>query len=114
MILEDDAAVAPNFFAQQSLGTLSQLAKENYWSLLKTGECETFSDDERPVANPSSHCAQPGDAELNQNYFQTYTELTSVTHNGREGGIPDAWDMRKQRSYCSHAYIIDGKISDVL
>lgn len=115
LILEEDAAFGPAAFALSTERMLRGLAKQpnDSWHMLKLGECETFSDDERAIVAPQGKCALPtSDASHNVHYqaitkFSTYSSVAN--HMDERGmGYTESYDPRTKRSYCSHSYMIHG------
>jgi len=117
MVLEDDATPAPAMFHQKTIDIMTKLSARTDWSMIKLGECETFTDDERVVVYPQEQCAAaPTDAK----HSIPYQFLTSVL----PGKLPlvagdlqvvddlDREDIRTHRSYCSHAYMLNGRVAN--
>lgn len=111
LILEEDAVFAPAAFAPETEAQLKALAGRDDWKLLKLGECETFTDDERVTVSPGDKCqAQHDDPSLNMRY-----QFTTALREAEEAPtLAKDVDIRGLRSYCSHAYLVSGALSDHL
>lgn len=115
MIFEEDATFAPAAFALSTETALRGLGREatEAWHLLKLGECETFTDDERALVAPADKCTTSPDDTSHTVKYQQVT--TFAAHRGTDVlmlPLKSRWqalgfsDLRAQSSYCGHAYVI--------
>lgn len=111
MVLEEDASFGPAAFAPSTEAMLRALHRQkDEWAVLKIGECETFTDDERGYATPTDRCAtEPSDP----SNIYPYQQITGMSFDPalEHIGGPDRSDPRIKRSYCSHSYIIAGSMA---
>lgn len=111
LILEEDASFAPGAFAPSTEQVLRALqSQKDAWNMLKLGECEVFTDDERAFADASDRCATNANDPMHEIKYQQITGMTYDPSQEVYGG-PDRADPRMKRSYCSHSYIISGALA---
>merc|ERR1719453_378849 len=111
MILEEDASFAPGAFAPSTEQLLRMLHNQkDEWNMLKLGECEVFTDDERAFAEPTDRCSMPVTDPFHKINYQQITSMSYDPSLEAVGG-PDRADPRMKRSYCSHSYIISGSLA---
>ena len=110
LILEEDASFAPGAFAPSTEQVLRALqSQKDAWNMLKLGECEVFTDDERAFADASDRCATNANDPIHEIKYQ---QITGMTYDpSQEVWGPDRADPRMKRSYCSHSYIISGALA---
>jgi len=116
MILEDDATPAPGMFSYHTLDMMRKLSARDDWNMLKLGECETFTDDERVTVMAADQCAT---TQTDESHASPYQYLTSVDYGPVKmprGDLPlvtqlDREDQRTHRSYCSHSYVLTGRVA---
>ena len=111
MILEEDASFAPAAFSPNTEAMLRALKSGPEWNMLKLGECETFTDDERGFAAAKDTCATSPSDPINRVNYQRITGMAYDPAIEYAMGGPDQADPRVKRSYCSHSYIIGGHLA---
>ena len=109
LILEEDVTFGPAAFAASTEALLRTLSTQppDSWHMLKLGECETFTDDERALASPADHCPLMPDDPRHHVSYQAITQFSMYSSVANHGAI-ESWDPRTKRSYCSHSYMIHG------
>jgi len=113
LILEDDATPGPALFDTKTITIMQKLSQRTDWGMLKLGECLSYSDDERILLSAKEQCASATTEEKHTVPYQYLTSLVPGKVGMDTSNLPlidnlEPHDGRTHRSFCSHAYMVNG------